>query len=117
MVDIETILKDEIKEEFEYLRGMEEGSEEYEKTVRGITQLMDRAIEMEKIRNDNDKKVKELEDDRKDRVTKNAISVAGIVVPVAVTIWGTLKSFKFEETGTVTTIMGKGFVNKLLPRK
>ena len=29
----------------------------------------------------------------------------------------TLTSLKFEEEGTVTTIVGRGFVNKLLPKK
>ena len=61
--------------------------------------------------------VDKMEEEKKDRLVKNCISIGGIVLPVAVTIWGTLKSLKFEESGTVTTIMGRGFINKLLPKK
>ena len=58
-----------------------------------------------------------MEDERKDRLVRNGITIASIVIPTAVTIWGTLKSFKFEETGTVTTTIGRGFINKLIPKK
>jgi hypothetical protein len=89
---------------------------------------MDRMIEMEKVNNDckdkteireNDQavKVQQLEDDRKDRIVKNIMGAAGIVLPLLVTIWGTKVSLKFEEEGTFTTIMGRGFIQKLLPRK
>ena len=128
MEDIKKLLKREIVEEFENLEDLELGSEEYDKTVKGLGSLMDRAIEMEKNDNDHDEKVKSREDenrfkeiqlleDRKDRLVKNIMTAAGIIIPIGVTIWGTLASFKFEETGTVTTIMGRGFVNKLLPKK
>jgi hypothetical protein len=62
-------------------------------------------------------KTKQLEDDNKDKIIRNGIAIAGIVIPVLVTIWGTKKSFEFEKEGTITTIMGRGFINKLLPKK
>lgn len=62
-------------------------------------------------------KLAQMEEERTDRVIKNCLSAAGILLPIVVTIWGTVVSLKFEEEGTVTTIMGRGFVNKLLPKK
>ena len=59
----------------------------------------------------------QMEEDRKDRRVKNGIAIGGIVLPLAVTIWGTFKTFRFEETGTITTMMGRGFINKLIPKK
>lgn len=127
-MSIETLLREEIADELEQLKKMEVGTDAYRTTVDGLTKLVDRAIEMEKIdiesqekvdnrEIENDLKLKQMEEDRKDRLVKNCIAVAGIVIPSALTIWGTLKSFKFEEEGTVTTIMGRGFINKLLPKK
>ena len=127
-MNMETLLYDEIETEFEKLRTTEPGSEKYKVTVDGLTKLMDRAIEMEKVSNDCDDKAKareseelmkqqQLKDEKKDRLVKNLISAAGIVLPLIVTIWGTKVSLKFEEEGTFTTIMGRGFVNKLLPKK
>lgn len=62
-------------------------------------------------------KLKLAEDERKDRKIKNCITVGGIVLPIIVTIWGTYKTFEFEREGTVTTILGRGFFGKLLPKK
>lgn len=127
-MSIETLLYDEIETEFEKLRTMEHGTEQYKVTVDGLTKLMDRAIEIEKFDNDCKEKVltrqseetsktQQLKEDKKDRLIKNIISGAGIVLPLLVTIWGTKVSLKFEEEGTFTTIMGRGFINKLLPKK
>jgi len=127
-MEIETLLHKEIIHELEVLKDLETGSDAYRATVDGVTKLTDRAIELEKIsieshekaenrEIENDFKMKQMKEDRIDRWVKNGLSVAGILVPVAVTIWGTKKSFEFEKEGTITTIMGRGFINKLLPKK
>lgn len=114
---IENMLGDEIQNEFEKLKGDTLGSEQYSKTVDGLTKMVDRAIEIEKLKLEAANKEKQLKEERKDRIVKNIISAAGVIIPVGVTIWGTLVSFEFEKEGSVTTIMGRGFVNKLLPKK
>lgn len=121
-------LYDEINAEFEDLSKMALGTEEYKVTVDGLTKLMDRAIDMkkfdteyaERIENqkmDNCLKHRQLDEERKDRLIKNGISIAGIVIPSLITIWGTVKSMEFEKEGTITTIIGRGFINKLIPKK
>ncbi len=125
---IENLLHDEIQEDFEKLRRVNFGSEEYKTGVDGLAKLLDRAIELDKLNTEdqdktesreNEERWKQIqhEEEKKDRWVKHGISVAGIVLPILVTIWGTKASFKFEETGTVTTMMGRGFINKLLPKK
>ena len=125
---IETSLHEEILNGFEDLNRMERGTETHKTTVDELAKLLDRAIEIERIEveaKDRDKareieaslKRAQMEEDRKDRRVKNGIAVGGIVLPLAVTIWGTFKTFRFEETGTVTTMMGRGFINKLIPKK
>ena len=119
----ETLYK-EIEDELQALNEIEVGTDEYKLSVDGVTKLLDRAIEIEK--HEAEMKEREAEriakniqvaEEQKDRVVKNYISAGGVVLPLLVTIWGTLKSFKFEKDGTVTTIMGRGFINKLLPKK
>lgn len=125
---IEAGLFEEIHSELEELKKSEVGTESYRTTVDGVTKLIDRAIEIEKLnidhedrveslRQDTELKLMQMEEDRKGRWVRDAIAVAGIIIPTAVTIWGTLKSFEFEKEGTVTTIMGRGFIQKLLPKK
>ena len=138
-MNMETLLYDEIEAEFEKLRLKEPGTEEHKAIVDELAKLMDRAIEMEKVVNDCKEraaaresdymekvaareseqlmKQQQFEDEKKDRLIKNAIGVAAIVLPLVVTVWGTKVSLKFEEEGTFTTIMGRGFISKLLPKK
>lgn len=140
------LLEEEISAEFNTLKDMELGSEEYKSVVDGLTKLMDRSINLDKLGIDKEEKIKDRESDsnykaeqlsseksyrdsdiilrtqqmsneQRDRLITNTITAAGIVIPSLITIWGTFKTLKFEEQGTVTTIMGRGFINKLLPKK
>ena len=125
---VETMLHDEILNEFEELKKLEVGSDGYRAAVDGISKLLDRAIEYDKLDAEcnerslnrgfeEDYKLQLAEDEKRDRRIKNGITSAGIVIPSLITIWGTIKSLNFEKEGTVTTIMGRGFINKLLPKK
>lgn len=140
------LLEDEISAEFNTLTNMELGSEPYKTAVDQLTKLMDRSISLEKLDNESDDKVKDresdmnykteqlandkeyrdsdialrkeqMDNDKRDRLIVNIITAAGIIIPSFITVWGTYKTLKFEEQGTVTTIMGRGFINKLLPKK
>lgn len=62
-------------------------------------------------------KLKQIQEDRTDRWIKNGIAIAGIILPIGLSVWGTFKSFEFEKEGTITTIMGRGYINKLIPKK
>ena len=128
MESIRELLDEEIQVEFEKLSKLEVGSESYKATVDGLSKLVDRAVEIDKTEMENatkieaqnienDLKALQIKEDNRDRWVRNGIAIAGIIVPSVLTVWGTLKSFKFEETGTVTTILGRGFINRLLPKK
>ena len=127
-MSIKTLLEVEIEDQFDKLSEMEKGSDEYKATVDSAIKLTDRMIELEKLEDerldkeqsrkfDSELKLSEVKEDRKDRIIKNCISIAGIVLPIIVTVWGTKTSLKFEEEGTITTSIGRGFINKLLPKK
>lgn len=127
-MNIEELLNDEIQDELENLSKMELGSDTYKVTVEGLTKLVDKSIELEKVRlemsdkaenreTELDLKHQQIQNEKRDQVVRNGIAIAGLIVPTIITIWGTLKTLKFEETGTVTTIMGRGFIQKLLPKK
>ena len=127
-MDVESLLHEELNREFEKLKGMEVGNEAYSKTVEGLTKLADMAAEIDKMkvehnekleaqRMDNYFRTQQMEDENKDRLIKNILSAVSIIGGFAITVWGTKTSIKFEETGTITTIMGRGFINKLIPKK
>ena len=124
-------LDNTIKDLLEDLNEREFGTEEFKHVLDDVSKLIDKRNEIDKIEIEADKqrlnttlelskldKEKALNDyNKKQDIIKHAISIGSIIVPVFVTVWGTYKTLKFEETGTVTTIMGRGFVNKLIPKK
>lgn len=127
-MDGKPLLNEEIQQKIEKMGELEVGTEEYKLAADSVSKLMEKAIEIDKLEieaydrerareDENDFRERQLKEDKKDRLVKNILTGAGIAIPVMVTIWGTLASFKFEETGTVTTIVGRGFLNKLLPKK
>lgn len=125
------LLHDEINDELGRLADMEVGTDQYKSTVDGLTRLMDREIELKKLDLDaRDKyenrkraekeyelKLIQAKEEKKGRIIKNIIDVAGIILPIGLTVWGTLKTFQFEEEGTITSAIGRGFINKLHPKK
>ena len=125
---VKNLLREEITDEIGHLSKMEVGSEEYEKTVNGLTKLVDRLNEMEKVEmektnsnieneckiEEQDLKRQQLEDEKKDRLIRNGLTGVSVIGGLAVTVWGTLKTFKFEETGTITSQAGRQFINKAI---
>lgn len=126
--DTEKLLKKVIEKDLNDLEDLELGSEEYKAAVDGITKMADRLIEMNKIdlefedRLDAREKEEELrraemKESKKNHRIQDGLTVLGIAVPTCLAVWGTIKSFEFEKEGTITTIMGRGFIQKLLPKK
>lgn len=125
---IKRILREELQSEMKDLSKIKVGTDEHKAAVESIVKLMDKYNELEKLdleaeQRDKDRehdkcfKQQQLDQEKKDNRWKNRITIAGIAVPAVLTVWGTFKTIKFEETGTITTIMGRGFVQKLLPKK
>ena len=124
-MSIQRLLREEIESEFKELSKITPGGDEYRVAVDGITKLMDRAIELEKNEIDrqdridardseNEFKTKQMEDEKKDRSVKNLLTGVGTIGGLVVTIWGAKKAWKFEETGTVASPVGRNFINKLI---
>lgn len=116
-MSIPTKLEIEIDDELEALARMEKGTEEYKVTVDGLGKLLDRAIEIERFENEQKEKDTVRKEEKNDRIIKNCLTAAGILIPTVVTVWGTIVSLNFEKEGTITTGIGRGFINKLLPKK
>jgi hypothetical protein len=121
-----------LMEEIERLRkdldGLDVGSKEYVAVADRLEKLVGRLIEIDKFNSDQDLKSQEINldaeikreqigEDKKNRWIGYGLQVLGIVIPAGLTIWGTNKTIKFEETGSVTTFAGRNFFNNLFRKK
>lgn len=127
---------EEISSGISAIQNVEINTDEYGKAVDNIAVLTEKTIklkelEMEKSRHDEELRIErmraEAEIDKQQAETKSrkwdkwidrGIKILEIGVPVVTVIWGTHYTFKYESEGYMpTTLLGKGFVNKLLPKK
>lgn len=123
-MSIKTLLHEEIENEFDTLDEVEKGSEKYKVTVDGAAKLLDRAIELERLEIERQDKAYERElkqtqmkEDKIDRWVKNGLTAASIIGGFGLTVWGSLKAWKFEETGTITSTAGRKFMSYLFFKK
>lgn len=104
---------DSITDNYERMKKMDKNSDEYTSMLDATLKMTDRYVEFEKIEAD----VKRQKHEKLIEIVKNGTVIGTTVMTLGVTIWGTIKSLKFEVDGTVTTPIGRGFINKLLPKK
>ena len=127
-MSLEILLDKELESSINSLEDIPLGTEEYKASVDSITKLLDKSIELKKLEIETDDKIKtrefeesiktqQMECERKDRIIKNWLTGASIVIPAGCGIWGFIKSIKFEETGTITTLSGRNILGSILKFK
>lgn len=109
---------------FEQLKDLEPGSESYEKHVNALTKLIGMGVEIEKTDMNAEEQTKsreaeielkkqQLEVEKRDKFINNCISAGKVISGIGLSVWGTLKILKFEETGSITTNPGRKYVDSL----
>ena len=127
-MNVEKLLDEVIEQELKDLKEIELGTESYSNTVEGVTKLIDRkkdlaSVELEyqeKVNhreNENYFRMKEIENESKDRKINYVMVGLGILIPASITIWGAKSSWRFEEHGTITSNAGREFMKRLFLRK
>lgn len=121
----EVLLDEVIAKRLEDLKDGEPVGDEAKEKIDYVTKLLDRSIEMKKCQTEADTKaddreydkklrLQQMADDREDRMIKNGIAIGTFLIGVGVTVWGSLKSWKFEEFGTITSQPGREYTKGLL---
>lgn len=103
----------EIEEKLDEVNELDPTTKEYGMAVDSVTKLIDRAIEIEKLETSEIQNEKQMKEERKSRLVKNLIDVSGIILPLAVTLWGVKASLYFEDSNTVTTTVGRKFMDRM----
>lgn len=108
-----TKLHVEIEDRLDDISRLDPTTKEYTAAVDSMTKLMDRAIEIEKLEASESYNEKQMKEERKARLIKNLIDIGAIVLPLGVTLWGVKASLYFEDENTITTTVGRKFMDKL----
>lgn len=124
-MSIKNILTAEVVDELNELKKIQVGSDEHRQATDSVVKMVDRIIDFEKM--EADKKfqeenreietqleLKKQSTEKRSRLIANLLTAISIGSGIALTIWGTKTSLKFEEEGTVTTSAGRQFINDII---
>lgn len=117
MNTIKTLLHEEIENEIDKISTMEIGSTEHAKAVESWTKLVNSANEINKTEASIAQAEQQMADERKSRLVGYGLRLLEIGAPLAVTWFGTKTVLKFEETGSITTTVGRQIIPKLFKFK
>lgn len=130
-MSIDVKLEEEIERELDAIYDMEVGSQEHTAAVKNLKELGVMIIDMRRLeadendksaRRDAEERAREAEErnkseDRKaewkHRLISYILNALSIGLPLVVVVWGTKKSFKFEEHGTISSQGGREIFKKL----
>lgn len=101
--DFENMLEETIVVQNDKLSKLEPGTKEYDSAVDGLTKLTNLKNEINKTKVNNWAQFWKIAADF-------GLGIASLLVM----IWGTKVSFKFEETGTITTGTGRRIADRLM---
>ena len=127
-MSVKRMLDDEIRNELENLGRESIGSDEYKANLDGVTKLLDRQIEIEKLENERLDRIEsreteialkqqQLAEEKKDRRIKNGITIGTFACSAALYAMAFIASTNFEREGTFTTEGGRGALRNLLKLK
>lgn len=113
-----------IEDGFEKLDKMEVGSDSYVSTSDQLIKMSDRIIKIEELelnsenqKNEKELRLKQMKQEQIDRYVKHGLTAVSVLGGLALTIWGAKASWRFEETGTITSTAGRKFINNLFFKK
>lgn len=113
----------EIKKQFEEvislrLKEAKNLKSEDDYAVDDAVKLTNCLIEIKKMESDEEAKKEEQKRQIQKERWQNGIAIAGIIIPSAISIYGICKTFKFDDAGgIISSTLGRGFLNKVIPKK
>jgi len=83
---------------------------EYDKSVK--------ELELKKQLSENDVKLKskQLTTEQKNELMRNGIAIGTFLISTTVSIFTIIKTFRFDEESSVTSTMGRGVLNGVVPK-
>lgn len=117
MNSIKTLLHEEIENEIEKIGEMTLGTPEHAKAVESWSKLVNSANEINKTEASIAQAEQQMAEEKKSRWVGYGLRLLEIGAPLAMTWAGSKMVLKFEETGSITTTVGRQIIPKLFKFK
>lgn len=98
------------------IKGLDKGSEYYDNAVKERDNIRKELIELAQIESNKTINEKQLKSDtRKDLINK-IIDVTTFTVTTAVSIYSIILTFKFDQSSTITSTLGRNILSGTIPK-
>ena len=117
MERIREALWEDYEETKKLLEDLEPGTDEYKMVSAEVDNIRKELIDVGKTDIESDIKKTQIDEDTKREKTKNRITIGTFTVTTGLSLYALLRTFKFDETDTVTSTLGRNILNSFLPKK
>ena len=117
MERIKEALWEDYEETKKLLEDLEPGTDEYKMVSAEVDNIRKELIDVGKTDIESDIKKTQIDEDTKREKTKNRITIGTFTVTTGLSLYALLRTFKFDETDTVTSTLGRNILNSFLPKK
>lgn len=93
-----------------------ENVDSYRVAVEDRDKIRNELIKLEQMKNEKENQNEQLKSDSKKDLIKNVISMVTFGVTTGLSIYTIFKTFKFDETSTVTSTLGRNALNGVIPK-
>lgn len=92
------------------------GSDDYEAALEEQDKIRNELIKLEQINQDSETKLSQIEAENKREKVRNIITVGTFAVSTGISVYAIAKTFKFDKVATVTSTLGRGILNGVVPK-
>lgn len=90
--------------------------ENYGKVAKDRDDIRKELIQIATVEMENETKRFEIETENKREKIRNRITIGTFAITSIISIWAVVKTFKFDEEGTVTSTLGRGILGGIMPK-
>lgn len=94
------------------LRVVDASDEKHGKLMKERDDIRNELIELDKVRIEKEK----IEAENKREKIRNGITIGTFTVTSIISIWAVIKTFRFDQEGTVTSTLGRGILSSIIPK-
>lgn len=100
----------------EKLTVIDSGDDRYKTLLDERDKLRNELIRLEQVKMETDMKKSEIEAEDKREKTRNMITIGTFTISTGIGLWTVLKTFKFDETSTVTSTLGRNSITNVVSK-
>lgn len=98
------------------IKGLDKNDEYYEKAVRERDDIRKELIDLAQIESNKIIGEKQLKSETRRNIINKAIEIGIFIAQTGVSIYLTRLTFKFDQTSTITSTLGRGIVSGAIPK-